>query len=277
VPEELFLRAPAKINLALRVLFRREDGYHELYTIFQKITLFDELFLFPSRKIELEILGEIEVPEGEDNLCYQAALLFFQESRKACGIKIRLLKRIPAGAGLGGGSSDAAAVLLGLNRLWPVFTLEELLLLGKRLGADVPFFISPHSAALARGIGEILSPWPSYPAWYLVLCPEIKISTAWAYANLRLTTRREPPNYEPDQPLWEQGLVNDFEPVIFDHYPVLKELKEELLRAGAQAALLSGSGAALFGVFSTREEAQRAGRIFRKKGLRAEIVTNYSA
>ncbi len=277
MPKELSLRAPAKINLVLHVLFRREDGYHELYTIFQKVTFFDEIHLRPAPRINLRVRGEIEVPEGEENLCWRAAKLFFAAQGRSHGVEIILDKRLPKGAGLGGGSSDAAAVLKGLNELYPSFSPEELLSLGQKLGADVPFFLSPYSTALARGIGEILSPWPTHPAWYLLLCPEIEISTAWAYHNLRLTTRREPPNYEPDQPLWEQGLVNDFEPVIFSRYPVLKELKEELLRAGAQAALLSGSGAALFGVFLTEEEARAAQKLFRKKGLRAVVVTNFLA
>jgi len=275
VAEGIAVAAPAKINLILRVLYRRPDGYHELYTVFQKVTLFDRLELIPCGGLQLEVCGEIEVPRGEENLCYRAARLYFDRCGLDPGVKIRLEKNIPVGAGLGGGSSDAAAVLRGLNQLFGSLTEEDLFDLARRLGADVPFFVSPLSTALARGIGEVLSPWPTHPAWYVILCPEIEISTPWAYENLRLTTRREPPNYEPDQPLWKQGLVNDFEPAIFARYPLLEELKGELLKKGACAALLTGSGAALFGVFEEEARAEKAALFFRKKDLRAEVVTNY--
>ncbi len=268
--------APAKLNLVLKVLYRREDGYHELFTIFQKITLFDTLeFKFRSDSlIRLEIEGQ-DLPQDEQNLCVKAALLFREKAHLDFGLEIFLTKKIPVGAGLGGGSSDAAAVLNFLNQCFKTFSSAELLKLGKLLGADVPFFLTPWSTALGRGIGERLTPWPTHPAWYLVVVPELKISTVWAYQNLRLTTPNEPPNYVPDQPLWDQGLVNDFESLIFGFYPELKRLKEYLIEAGAKAALLSGSGASIFGVFEEEKKAKKTYDKLKGENLRLFLVTNY--
>ncbi len=267
--------APAKLNLVLKVLAKRPDGYHELFTIFQKVTLFDELILAltPEKEIILETQGE--VPTGEDNLCVRAAKLYQARTNKIFGLKIRLTKKIPMAAGLGGGSSDAAAVLKFLNQHFGALSQEELMALGRRLGADVPFFLSPYSTALGRGIGEILSPWPTFPAWYVVVCPEVQISTAWAYQNLRLTTPCELPNYEPDQPLWHQGLVNDFEPLIFAAYPEIGRWKRRLKELGAKEALLSGSGASVFGVFEALEEAKKAYLNLKDEGVKIFLVTNH--
>ncbi len=268
--------APAKINLVLRVLRRRPDGYHEIYSIFQKVTLFDrlEIEFRNDEKITLEVFGE-ELPEDESNLCVKAAKVYREKSLQRFGLNIRLEKKIPVGAGLGGGSSDAAAVLLFLERHFGTLGEKKLFEVGRSLGADVCFFLSPYSTALGRGIGDRLSPWPTYPAWYLILCPKLQISTAWAYQNLRLTTPQEPPNYEPGQPLWKQGLVNDFEPLIFEVYPELRKCKEVLLETGAKAALLSGSGASLFGVFEEESLARRAHEALLKAGKRVFLATNY--
>ena len=268
------ITAPAKINLVLKVLKRRPDGYHEIYSVFQKVTLEDRIILKKASTLSLEIEGPVSVPLHH-NLCLTAARLYFQKAGLKEGARLHLWKNIPVGAGLGGGSSDAASVLKGLNVLYEALSPEELIQLGPEIGADVTFFLSPFSTALAQGIGEKLSPWPTFPAWYVILCPDLKISTAWAYRNLRLTTPSEPPNYVPDQPLWKQGLVNDFERLVFAEYPALARLKEELRQRGACAALLTGSGAALFGVFEEREGAEKAALYFREKGLRAEVVTNY--
>ncbi len=279
----LSLRAPAKINLVLKILYRRSDGYHELYTIFQKINLADELELAlkgtqiqKSPTITLQLSGEIEVPQGEKNLCVKAAQLLAQRLGGLPPVHIFLRKNIPTEAGLGGGSSDAAAVLKGINLLLgEPLRWEELAALAQKIGADVPFFLFPHPTALGRGIGEHLFPWPTHEACYLLVFPKVKVSTRWAYQNLRLTTRHKPPNYEPARPLWSQGLVNDFEPVVFKAYPVLKEIKKGLLACGAVDALLSGSGATVFGVFETEKAAKRAREDMEKRGFRAEVVINY--
>ncbi len=276
---KLRLTAPAKINLVLKILFRRSDGYHELYTIFQKITLTDILEIelrSDGPDIYFQVSGEIDVPKGQDNLCVKAARVLAKELGGVPPVAIYLHKAIPTEAGLGGGSSDAAAVLKGLNSLLgDPLAQEDLLRLAQSLGADVPFFLVPYSTALGQGIGECLSPWPTHQAYYLLVFSGLKVPTKWAYQNLRLTTRHKPPNYEPARPLWSQGLVNDFEPVVFRAYPVLKEIKQGLLASGAVAALLSGSGATVFGVFEEKSAAERAKEDMEKKGFRAEVVTNY--
>ncbi len=270
------LLAPAKINLVLHILFRRKDGYHELFTIFQKITFFDELEISLAKNFLLEVEGNIQVPANEDNLCIKAAKLFFEILGFSGGVSIKLRKNIPIGAGLGGGSSDAAAVLRALNELYqkPI-SEKELLKISKKIGADVPFFISSYSTALAKGIGDVLFPWPTYSAWYVLVFPGIEISTKWAYQNLRLTISKEPPNYEPSQPLWNQGMVNDFEDTIFKIYPILKKIKETLLNFGAEAALLSGSGSTVFGVFTSKEKAKDAKMVIKDQGFECVVVTNY--
>ncbi len=274
MPKTIQLLAPAKINLILKVLGKRPDGYHELFTVFQKVSWFDTLVLYPAQGLSLEVKGKIDVPL-EGNLCLKAAKLFLTRSGVSEGVKIILYKEIPYGTGLGGGSSDAAATIKGLHQLYPVFTEEELLNLGAEIGADVPFFISRYSTALGRGKGEVLTPWPSHPAWYVILCPSVSVSTPKAYQLLRLTTWQEPPNYEPDQPLWWQGLVNDFEDVILARFPFLRELKARLLERGAQAALLTGSGSALYGVFEDKARAQEAAAYFSERGLKVKVVSNY--
>ena len=270
------LLAPAKINLGLRVLFRREDGYHEIYTVFQKVTLCDVLELWPADELSLEVEGPVNVPLGEENLCLKAARALASIVGQVPPVRIRLYKEIPTGAGLGGGSSDAAAVLKGLNEFWGRPLSEaELQEAARALGADVPFFVSPHNTALATGIGERLSPWPTFDAWYVLVFPGFEVPTAWAYKNLRLTSPRKPPNYERARPLWLQGLVNDFEPLVFAVYPVLKDIKALLQESGAVAALLTGSGATVYGIFESREQAEEAKRLMARKGFKSVVVTNY--
>lgn len=274
------LYAPAKLNLFLRVLRKRPDGYHELETLFQKITLCDEVELRKATDIALEVKGE--APPGRENLCFRAAEAFLSRAAIRAGVFIRLRKRIPAGTGLGGASSDAAAVLRGLSALYPGHLSQaELFSLARTLGADVPFFLSPYATAFARGIGDELSPFPETPAWYLVVVPPFRVSTRWAYQNLRLTKEKTPLNYGPKAPEgalnFEGVLENDFRAVVFERYPELYELERALLSAGAKACGLSGSGSALFGVFAEEEAARRAeaGLVTRFPAYAFYVVTNY--
>ncbi len=271
------LLAPAKLNLFLRVLRRRADGYHDLETLFQKISLCDEVHLEKASGITLEVEGE--APSGRENLCFLAAERYLSRAAIEAGVFIRLVKRIPSGTGLGGASSDAAAVLKGLARLYPGHLPEsELFEMGRSLGADVPFFLSSYSTALGKGIGEKLTPWPTLPAWYLVVVPPFRISTAWAYQNLRLTKERSPLNYGPENFSWGKKLVNDFKRLVFEKYPELEELEGALREARALNAGLSGSGSALFGVFETEREARRAKEALIKRfpAYQFFVVTNYS-
>jgi 4-diphosphocytidyl-2-C-methyl-D-erythritol kinase len=252
----------AKINLDLRVLYKREDGYHELRTIFQTISLADrlELSFTPSRRTSVEIEDPLAIP---DNLAVRAARLALKTMRAAGRVTIRLSKRIPMGAGLGGGSSDAAAILLALPALaGREIAMPRLIELAAQLGSDVPFFLFGGRAA-AIGRGTELFPLPDLPAGYGLLAdPGLHVSTAATYQTLgaRLTTALHPNKIEGFQSqLWGQGSagtgVNDFEPVVFETHPGLKLIKKALLRAGASSALMTGSGSALFGLFPDRARA----------------------
>ncbi|OAQ20582.1 4-(cytidine 5'-diphospho)-2-C-methyl-D-erythritol kinase [Thermosulfurimonas dismutans] len=258
------IEAPAKLNLFLYVLGRRPDGYHDLLTLFQKISLCDEVHLEKATGITLEVSGE--APPGRENLCFRAAEIFLERAAIKGGVFIRLKKRIPAGTGLGGASSDAAAVLKGLSKLYPGHLSEaELFEVGRSLGADVPFFLSSYSTALGEGIGDRLSPWPTLPAWYVVVVPPFRISTAWAYRNLRLTKRETPLINGPENFSWDKSLVNDFKDLVFEKYPELSVVEAALYDAGALKAGLSGSGSALFGVFEEQGLAERAAERLRER------------
>ena len=259
------LRSLAKINLDLRVLRKRSDGYHELRTIFQTISLADTIDLAFTRglKTVIEVEDPLQLP---DNLAVRAAEQALRAIKVNGRVSIRLVKRIPMGAGLGGGSSDAAAILLALPVLagksipWP-----ELNRMAAELGSDVPFFLSG-GAAVGIGRGTELFPLPDAPSRPgLLAVPEIHVSTAEAYRLLssRLTTESEQNKIFSFQSLALGGGVpetvcNDFEAVVMEQYPRLALLKKRLLRAGAAPALMTGSGSAVFGLFRTRDQMVRA-------------------
>lgn len=258
----LKLLVPAKINLFLNVIGKRQDGYHELETILQKVELYDTIILEEKDEgIELECH---QVP-GAENLAYKAAELLKQELKIKKGVKIRIKKNIPIAAGLGGGSSDAAITLIGLNKLWGIgLSQDELIRLAGKLGADVPFFINDSGLAYGTGIGTIITPLPDLPPfWLVIICPEIKISTAKVYEGLNFMLTNEPINSKIISSEIKEGniekisksLYNTLEKVVFPQYPVIKRLKDDLLQAGALGALMSGSGSAVFGIASTKIEA----------------------
>ena len=272
------LLAFAKINLDLRVLCRRPDNFHELRTIFQTISLADSLGVAftPSRKTNIQVKG----PQIPDNLIVHAARSCLDAMRLTGQIEFDLVKRIPMGAGLGGGSSDAAAVLLALPVLagrvihWP-----KLLKLAEELGSDVPFFLLG-GTAVALGRGTELYPLPDRRAQTgVVVAPDIHVSTAEAYRRLTVHLTSEPQQNKIvsfQSTVWggsageqSQGKTpsgeNDFEGVVFDQYPALKSIKLRLLKLGAQPALMSGSGSAVFGLFPDRDQVRRAIQSFGKE------------
>ncbi|MGE5645144.1 MAG: 4-(cytidine 5'-diphospho)-2-C-methyl-D-erythritol kinase [Acidobacteriota bacterium] len=276
------VRALAKINLALKVLGTRPDGYHELRTVFQTVSLADTLHIAftPARRTSIAVACNVDIPGG--NLVERAAQLALDAMRRTGRVEMRLTKRIPMGAGLGGGSSDAAAVLLALpalaGRALALATLSEL---AACLGSDVPFFLLG-GTAVALGRGTELYPLPDRRAAYgLVIAPGIHVSTPQAYRDLdaareaaarRLTS--EPPQNmisSFQSFVWEDDGVsarlsgNDFETVVFRQHPRLGSLKRQLGKLGARPAMLSGSGSALYGVFETREQAERARKFFGKE------------
>jgi len=262
--DRVAVEAPAKLNLHLRVTGRRPDGYHELISVMVPIDLTDRVEVRPaSRGIELACTGR-PVAGGEGNLVWRAARDFLHQGGIRQGVSIRLHKRIPVAAGLGGGSSDAAAMLLALDRIWPGrLGREALFRTAVGLGADVPFFLSA-VPALATGIGEILESLEYWPElWYVLVKPPMEISTAWVYGRLRiqLTTREN--DYingflNPNGFSVAELLENDLERVTETRFPVVTRLKQALLDAGAIGALMTGSGPTVFGVFGTESEARAA-------------------
>lgn len=260
-------QTPAKLNLRLKVTGRRPDGYHELVSIMVPVCLFDhlELQMLPSRRITLSCHG-IPVPDNEDNLVYQAASAFFSKTGKSPGLSVKLIKNIPVASGLGGGSSDAACVLKAMNEMWSrPLTSQGLEELAVRLGADVPFFL--HSRpSLATGIGEILEPiekWPNF--WYVIVTPPIRVSTSWVYRNLKLELTHDEHeaiiHYLRKKPFAIIDILkNDLESVTASQFPVVNLIKKHLVEAGAENALMSGSGPSVFGVFKSKEKALSAKR-----------------
>ncbi len=260
----LELLAPAKVNLSLRILGRRPDGYHQLQSLMLKLDFGDRLLLTPLAKpgLLLECPGS-DLAEDGDNLAYRAASEFYQRAGLVAQLKITLDKRIPVAAGLGGGSSDAAAVLRGLDSLHPgLLSGPELEELARSLGADVPFFLQDSPAAWAQGIGEILTPVtvPSGISRLLLVNPGFPVSTKWVYraGNFPLTKQTDPFNLSGSLPTDHRGwggLVNDLEKVTIACYPQLAEIKAELLAGGAEAALMTGSGPTVFALFSREKSA----------------------
>ncbi|MCX7984089.1 MAG: 4-(cytidine 5'-diphospho)-2-C-methyl-D-erythritol kinase [Bacteroidetes bacterium] len=254
--QSLKLRSYAKINIGLRVLGKRPDGYHDIETLFYEVLPFDELTFTPHSTIELTT-NHPTLPTDATNLCIRAACALKEESNYNHGVHIHLAKTIPLGAGLGGGSSNAATTLIGLNQLWGLhYPPERLVDVASRIGSDVAFFIRG-GCAYATGRGDQLKPIDfSLPYWILIALPPIHISTPWAYNALNVQERQEaltlqayhralsgsPKNFSPI-------IVNDFERVVFEHYPIIREIKESLLTHGAVFALLSGSGSSVFGFY----------------------------
>ena len=278
----LTLWSPAKVNLFLEVLGKRADGYHEIQTVLQHVDLCDEIRIFEEGKdIAVESRG-LPCPEGEENLAYRATALFLKTAGIRAGIRIRIVKRIPLGGGLGGGSSNAATTLWGLNRLFQAgLSAEKLHELGAQLGSDVPFFFGGPTM-WASGRGEDLRSLPPLPlSWLLIAFPGFPVSTAWAYAKLDLTGRdksfrvkaeAEEGNFEPLLALsW-----NRFEEVVFRHYPIVQQLKVSLEAWGARPALMTGSGAAVFGRARAREEAEEWAARLREKETIVFVVQTLS-
>lgn len=282
------IRAPAKINLGLRVVGKRADGYHLLDTIMVPVSLYDEIDIRKIRGAARNQIGDglIEitcdhpnVPQGEENIVYRAAQLIMKKSRRAQPILIHIKKNIPVGAGLGGGSSDAAATLVGLNRLFKLrLSIAMLKKMALSLGADVPFFIQARPAR-AQGIGARLRPLRTLPRfWAVIVYPGFPVSTAWVYGNLgrKLTKPIVNTSIAPSRKSLDgltRQLENDLESVTLKRYPEIGVLKQKLLREGASQVLMSGSGSSVFGIFNSERAAAKAFRRLRQEeGSRAFLV-----
>jgi 4-diphosphocytidyl-2-C-methyl-D-erythritol kinase len=288
VGRRLRLRAPAKVNLHLEVLRRRHDGYHEIETVLQAVELFDvvevaldEQWLGREPEIAIEVTGPIRgVPADETNLCWRAARLFCREQRVSGRLRLSLHKEIPAAAGLGGGSSDAAAVLVACDRLFATaLDVAELERMGAQLGADVPFFVRG-GTMLGRGIGTILTPLPTVRGCrFLILKPTMNLNTADVYGrlNLGLTVQSPKASIAVIKPIlarfpqktWPG--FNRLEDVVLPGQPGLQRLVQEL-RESAVVAMLSGSGSAVYGVYPEGRDLATIAGGYAEAGLFVRVV-----
>lgn len=270
------VQAPAKINLILRVLDRRPDGYHDVWSLMQTVGLCDDLRITiqPASSSSIDLrCDDATLAVDQTNLVFRAAALVLERTRHRVKVGIELQKRIPMGAGLGGGSSDAAAAILGLNHLlglgWTRSVMSDI---GQALGSDVPFFFAAPTA-VATGRGERVQPVVlAESRWVLLVNPGFPIDTRWAYQQLASSRHAATPVHDPAPRLgqdpalkWEtiiEAAANDFESPVYGAHPVLRDIKVGLAAAGAEMALLSGSGATVFGIFHDKALALRAHESF---------------
>lgn len=272
----LVIKCPAKVNLSLDVVNRREDGYHNLRMIMHTVKLFDTLTVtaYPSADTEITLSSNLKfLPVDERNLCFKSAKLFLEKAKICARVNIKIQKNIPVGAGLGGGSTDAAGTLLALNTLFDSpFTKPALLELAKTIGADVPFFIYG-GCMLAEGIGEILTPLPSLKdAVFLLAKPKYGISTPYVYKNLNIESVCNHPDINAaisainQNDLDKLGSVagNVLETVVTKEYSEIDEYKQIMKNHGAIYSLMSGSGSTVFGVYKSRKDAETAAKELKK-------------
>lgn len=280
---QIRLKALAKINLGLDVLRRKEDGYHEVKMIMQTIHLHDQIHIRKIDEEEIKIRTNLfYLPNNENNLAYKAAKILMDEFQLPGGVSIYLKKVIPVAAGMAGGSSDAAAVLFGMNKIFGLkLSMQELMDRGVKLGADVPYCIM-RGTALAEGIGEKLTPLAPMPDCHILIAkPPISVSTKFVYENLHandLKPEDHPPVDSQLEALAEGNLEklvanmgNVLERVTVPEYPVINELKSIMVECGALGAMMSGSGPTVFGIFTDDRAARAAYRKIEQSGLSKQI------
>lgn len=278
---DISLKALAKINLGLDVVRRREDGYHEVRMIMQTIHLYDRLDIKRTQEPGIQIQTNLSfLPVNENNLIYKAAKLLMDEFSITDGVSVKLDKRIPVAAGMAGGSTDAAAMLIGVNRLFSLgLTKRQLMERGVQIGADVPYCIM-RGTALAEGIGEALSPLsPMVKCPVLIAKPSISVSTKFVYQNLKL----DDTTIHPDIDLLIDDIKaknlhdiaahmgNVLETVTIPNYPVIDEIKKHMLSNGAVGAMMSGSGPTVFGLFDDEDTAKKAYKAMRSSHLARQV------
>lgn len=283
--EKMELRALGKINLGLDVLGRRENGYHDVRMVMQTVYLYDLITLELTREPGIEIKTNLSfLPVNENNLAYRAAKLLMDEFKIQDGIRISLEKHIPVSAGMAGGSSNAAAVLYGLNRMFDLkLTDQQLMERGVTLGADVPYCIL-RGTVLAEGIGEILTPLPPMPRCYVLLAkPPVNVSTKVVYEKLDACRIERHPDIsgilegleEQDLHKVAGAMGNVLEEVTAGDYPVIDEIKKVMKEGGALNAMMSGSGPTVFGIYDDRRKAKAAASKIREQKLARQVyVTN---
>lgn len=282
--DEISLKALAKINLGLDVLGKREDGYHEVRMVMQTIHLYDRVEIKKTRSPHIHVETNLYyLPVNEDNLVYRAAKLMKDEFQIKEGVRIVLQKFIPVSAGLAGGSSDAAAVLVGMNRIFNLgLKQNKLMELGLKIGADVPFCIM-RGTALAEGIGEKLTALPPMPKCpVLIAKPAISVSTKAVYEGLKLYDGMEHPDIDGVMEGIQQKdlkgvashMGNILETVTIPMYPVIEDIKKLMLENGALNAMMSGSGPTVFGLFPNEKEIRRAYEALKQSGLAKNVYTS---
>jgi len=300
--KSISLKSPAKLNLYLKVLNRRKDGYHNIETVFEKIDLCDQLILKSRRAGRIDISSNHpDCPTDKTNLAYKAAAMLKKDFSVTCGVDITIAKRIPIASGLGGGASNAAFTLLGLNRLWGLnLSRKQLLSYARKLGSDVAFFIYPQGFARAKGRGEKIYPLKGIkPIWHILIVPHLKLSTAEAYklieilrrarlsfqktANTKILTkagsnvnifiralRKEDPS------LLSECLFNDFSIPLFRSYPGLFKIKDRLETLAGNKASFSGKGPSIFCMLKSRREALKIRKRLTKEKHQIFIVRTFS-
>ncbi len=279
--KQIKLKAMAKINLGLDVVRRRDDGYHEVRMIMQNIYLYDMLTM--KRRDDSQIILTTNLhflPTNENNLVYKAVKLLMDEFELKQGVEVELQKRIPIAAGMAGGSSDAAAAMVGINRLFQLgLSQQELMKRGVRIGADVPYCIM-RGTALSEGIGEILTPLLPMPRCHVLIAkPGISVSTKHVYENLRVNELEKHPDIDgmiqaiQEQDLEEiaKKLENVLETVTTKEYPIIEEIKVFMMNHGALNALMSGSGPTVFGLYNDKETAMMAYRELKKAEVAKQV------
>ena len=278
---DISLKALAKINLGLDVVRRREDGYHEVRMIMQTIQLYDRLDIKRTQEPGIQIQTNLYfLPVNENNLIYKAAKLLMDEFSITDGVSVKLDKRIPVAAGMAGGSTDAAAMLIGVNRLFSLgLTKRQLMERGVQIGADVPYCIM-RGTALAEGIGEALSPLPPMVKCpVLIAKPSISVSTKFVYQNLKLDDTTIHPDIDrliddiKAKNLHDIAahMGNVLETVTIPNYPVIDEIKKHMLSNGAVGAMMSGSGPTVFGLFDDEDTAKKAYKAMRSSHLARQV------
>ena len=279
--EKIQLKAMGKINLGLDILGKREDGYHDVRMVMQTVYLYDNVTLVQTGRAGIEIRTNLfYLPVDENNLAYRAARLLIEEFGIPKGVSIRLRKVIPIAAGMAGGSSDAAAVLVGLNRIFQLgLTKQELMERSVKLGADVPYCIL-RGTALAEGIGEKLTRLPAMPKCHVLIAkPGIHVSTKMVYTNLRADELVSHPDIdgqiaairERDLRRAAELMGNVLETVTIPAYPVIGKIKEKMMAYGALGAMMSGSGPTVFGLFEDEEKARYAYEKMRRGSLAKQV------
>ena len=279
--DKLELKAYGKINLGLDVIRKRPDGYHDLDMVMQMVDVYDDVTLTRLEGTEIVVRTDTAVlSNGKDNLAYMAAKMLMDEFGIVQGLEITIRKRIPIAGGMAGGSSDCAATLTGVNQMFNLeLSKEEVMERGVRLGADVPYCILG-GTAIARGIGEILTPLPTPPKCHVIIAkPPVSVSTAFVYGNIKPDEIEKRPDIEAmvsaikAQDLYKlaKSLYNVMEDITVPQYPVIQEIKTIMLENGALNSIMSGSGPTVFGLYDDIEKAEQTVKLLKAKGLTEQL------